>query len=202
MTQAIPKLTTFEEFVQWKPENGRYELHDGVIVKMQPTGDHEEIKGFLIRKLNVEFDRLNFLYIMPNQSLVKPPEKDTGYLPDVLVINPKELPNEPLWKKESTIIRGKSVPLVIEIVSTNWRTDYFVKFTDYEEMGIPEYWIADYLALGGKRFIGNPKQPTISVNYLIDGEYQISQFRGNDRIKSPTFPELNLTVEQIFRAHS
>ncbi|MBW4617498.1 MAG: Uma2 family endonuclease [Desmonostoc vinosum HA7617-LM4] len=202
MTQAVPKLTTFEEFVQWKPETGRYELHDGVIVEMQPTGDHEEIKGFLIRKLNVEFDRLNLPYLIPNQALVKPPEKETGYLPDVLVINPQELVNEPLWKKESTIIRGASSPLVIEVVSTNWRTDYFVKFTDYEEMGIPEYWTVDYLALGGKRFIGNPKQPTISVNSLVEGEYQVSQFRGNDRIQSLAFPQLNLTVEQIFRARS
>jgi Uma2 family endonuclease len=202
MTPALVKTITFEEFVQCKPENGRYELHDGVIVEMQPTGDHEEIKGFLIRKLNVEFDRLNLPYLVPNQALVKPSGKETGYLPDVLVINPQELANEPLWKKESTVIRGTSVPLVIEVVSTNWRTDYFVKFADYEEMGIPEYWTVDYLALGGKRFIGNPKQPTISVSSLVEGEYQISQFRGNDQIKSLVFPELNLTVEQIFRAYS
>jgi Uma2 family endonuclease len=32
MSQALRKLLTFEEFAKWKPEDGRYELHDGVIV--------------------------------------------------------------------------------------------------------------------------------------------------------------------------
>ncbi|GAB1540383.1 hypothetical protein NUACC21_30520 [Scytonema sp. NUACC21] len=81
--------------------------------------------------------------------------------------------------------------------------DYLKKFADYEEMGIPEYWIADYPALGGKLFIGNPKQPTLSIYELIEGEYQrVTQFRGDDRIISPTFPELNLTVRQIFQARA
>lgn len=35
---------------------------------------------------------------------------------------------------------------------------------------------------------------------LIDGEYQVTQLRGDDRIVSPTFPELNLTVQQVFQA--
>ena len=66
--------------------------------------------------------------------------------------------------------------------------------------GIPEYWIVDYAALGGRNFIGNPKQPTISVCNLVDGEYQILKFRENDRIVSQTFPDLNLTANQIFQA--
>ncbi|WP_413201124.1 Uma2 family endonuclease, partial [Nostoc piscinale] len=73
------------------------------------------------------------------------------------------------------------------------------KFAEYEEIGIAEYWIVDYAALGGKRFIGSPKQPTISVYTLIEGEYQITQFRGSDRIQSLSFPELSLTAEQIFQ---
>ncbi|EDX78475.1 hypothetical protein MC7420_7128 [Coleofasciculus chthonoplastes PCC 7420] len=67
-------------------------------------------------------------------------------------------------------------------------------------MGIPEYWIVDYLGLGGRRFIGNPKPPTFSIYQLVEGEYQVSQFRGDNLIESPTFPELNLTAQQIFSA--
>lgn len=37
MIQALPRLMTFQEFLAWKPETERYELHDGVIVEMQPT---------------------------------------------------------------------------------------------------------------------------------------------------------------------
>lgn len=66
------------------------------------------------------------------------------------------------------------------------------------EMGIPEYWIVDYAALGGRDFIGYPKQATIFVSELIDGEYVKTIFRGNDLVKSPTFPQINLTAQQIF----
>ena len=201
MIKTLPKTVTFAEFVQWKPDGGFYELHDGAIVEMsQPTGSHETIKGFLARKLTVEFDRLNLPYFIPNQALVKPPESDSAYLPDVLILNPANLVNEPLWKNASTVTQGASIPLVVEVVSTNWRDDYLVKVADYEIIGIPEYWIVDYAALGGRRFIGNPKEATISIYQLLEGEYQISQFKGDERILSPTFPELNLTAEQIFRA--
>ena len=67
-------------------------------------------------------------------------------------------------------------------------------------MGIPEYWIVDYLGLGGRRFIGNPKQPTLSVYQLVDGEYQVTLFTGNERIESLAFPELQLSAAEIFAA--
>ncbi|MBW4610873.1 MAG: Uma2 family endonuclease [Hassallia sp. WJT32-NPBG1] len=203
MTQALPKLVTFEEFVDWLPENSflRYELHNGEIVEMaQPVGEHEEVKSFLAVEIPVGIKRLGLPYGIPNQAIVRPPEKDSGYFPDVLVLNRANLVNEKLWKKESTLSLGASIPLVIEVVSTNWRDDYYFKYADYEEMGIPEYWIVDYAALGGRNFIGNPKQPTISVCNLVDGEYQIIKFRDNDRIVSQTFPDLNLTANQIFQA--
>ncbi|MBD2436072.1 Uma2 family endonuclease [Nostoc sp. FACHB-110] len=203
MTQAVPKLVNFEEFVDWLPENPgvRYELHNGNIIEMaQPVGDHEEVKGFLTIKLSAAIDRLNFPYIVPNQAIVRPLEKDSGYFPDVLVLNRANLANEKLWKKESIVSLGASIPLIIEVVSTNWRDDYHLKYADYEEMGIPEYWIIDYAALGGRNFIGNPKQPTICVCNLVDGEYQINKFRDSDSIISQTFPDLNLTPTQIFHA--
>jgi Uma2 family endonuclease len=201
MIQALRKVTTFQEFVDWKPENRRYELHDGAIIEMsQPLGGHEEVTGFLTLEVAVEIKRLKLPLFIPNKALVKPPENESGYLPDVLILNQTNLMNEPLWEKASTVTQGASIPLVIEVVSTNWRDDYFTKLGRYEEIGIPEYWIVDYLALGGRRFIGNPKQPTISVNFLVEGEYQVSQFKNSDRIVSPTFPELNLTAEQIFQS--
>ncbi|WP_414563577.1 MULTISPECIES: Uma2 family endonuclease [unclassified Anabaena] len=200
MFQPLVEPITFTEFLEWKPENGRYELHKGIIVEMQPTGDPELVRAFLIRELNFEIRRLNLAYSIPSQALVKAVDKKSGYIPDVLVLNIPNLVNEPLWKKSSTVVQAESIPLIAEVVSTNWRDDYFLKFGEYEEIGIPEYWIVDYAALGGKRFIGNPKQPTISVYSLVEGEYQITQFRGNDRIQSLAFPQLNLTAEQVFQA--
>jgi Uma2 family endonuclease len=203
MTLALPKLVKFEEFVEWLPENSavRYELHNGDIVEMaQPVGEHEEVISFLTIKISVEINHLGLPYGIPRQVIVRPPEKDSGYCPDILVLNRANLVNETLWQKQSILSLGGSIPLAIEVVSTNWRDDYHLKYADYEEMGIPEYWIVDYAALGGRNFIGNPKQPTISVCNLVDGEYQVLKFRENDRIVSQTFPDLNLTANQIFEA--
>lgn len=66
-------------------------------------------------------------------------------------------------------------------------------------MGIYEYWIIDYLGLGGKIY-RKSKRPTISVYQLVEGEYQLHQFRENQRIESLIFPDLNLTALEIFQA--
>jgi Uma2 family endonuclease len=202
MTQALVKVLTFEEFIEWYPNDGkRYELHRGVIVEMPPpSGEHEKVIAFLSRKLTVEFDRLNLPYGIPKTAFVKTPLAESAYSPDVLLLALDNLDNEPLFQKQSTVIQAASVPLVVEVVSTNWRDDYYSKLRDYEEMGIRESWIADYAALGGRKFIGNPKQPTIFVCELVDGEYQMTPFQGNSLIISPTFPQLDLTAKQIFDA--
>ncbi len=203
MIQALRKLVTFDEFIAWYPENPQqcYELHDGVIVEMAPpTGDHEEVVGFLALEISAEIKRLKLPYLIPKTAFIKPLEGQSAYSPDVLILNRSNLVNEPLWKKESTVSQAASIPLVVEVVSTNWRDDYLKKVADYEAVGIAEYWIVDYAALGGKRFIGNPKQPTIWIYSLVEEEYQVKQFRGGERIFSPTFAELNLTAEQIFQA--
>ena len=204
MVQALPqiKLVTFEEFIDWYPNTGvRYELHDGVIVEMTPPGgDHEEIVGFLVGEIVTQYKQLKFPYFIPKTAFIKPPNSKSAYSPDILLLNRSNLVNEPLWKKQSTISESASVPIVVEIVSTNWRDDYYKKLADYEQMGIVEYWLVDYAALGGRTFIGNPKQPTISIYHLIDEEYQVSQFRDDDLITSPSWPELSLTANQIFKA--
>lgn len=201
MTQALTKTITFDQFIESYPDQGRYELRNGVILEMpQPTGEHELIRAFLIAELNFELRRLLLRYFIPAQGLVKAADAESGYLPDVLIVNRSNLINESLWEKSSTLSQAESMPLVIEVVSTNWRDDYYTKAGEYEGIGIPEYWIVDYAALGGRKFIGNPKQPTISIYQLVDGEYQVSQFRDKDRLVSATFPELNLTAKQVFQA--
>ncbi|AFY35918.1 Uma2 family endonuclease [Calothrix sp. PCC 7507] len=203
MTQTLRQLVTFDEFVAKYPDNSgkRYELHDGVIVEMaQPVGDHEDVVGFLALEISADIKRLNLPYYIPKTVLVKPPGGESAYSPDILIINRPNLVNEPLWKKQSTVSQAASIPLVIEVVSTNWRDDYYKKLADYEAIGIPEYWIIDYAACGARKFIGNPKLPTISIYQLIDSEYQVTQFRGGESIISQAFPELNLSAEQIFQA--
>jgi len=203
MVQTVtkPQLLTFEEFVEWKPDGKPYELYDGVIVEMpQPLGEHEDVTSFLAEKVMVEYLRLGLPYRIPKTVLVKSPDAESAYSPDVLVLNRPNLVNEPLWNKKSTVTQGASIPLVIEVVSSNWRVDYLTKLKAYEEIGIPEYWIVDYLGIGGRMFIGNPKQPTVLIHELIDEEYQVTLFRGDDRLVSSALPELELTANQVFQA--
>ncbi|WP_363267490.1 Uma2 family endonuclease [Okeania sp. SIO2B3] len=164
------------------------------------------MSGFLAVELAVFFRQSKLSYFLPKQALVKVPNENSGYLPDALVVDRNALKDEPLWEKYSTLTKGESIPLVIEIVSSNWRDDYLTKLRDYfrvasrrEEIGINEYWIVDYLGIGGYRYLGNPKQPTISIYQLIDDEYQVQCFRGNELIKPTTFPGLDLTANQIFQ---
>lgn len=203
MVQAISQFTTFDEFITWYPENSEchYELHDGVIVEMpKPTSKHSRVAGFAVAELNFEIRRLKLPYFIPKECVIKPISQMSGYEPDVIVLDEHTIKDDPRWERESIITLGLSARLVIEVVSTNWHDDYALKLDSYEAMGIPEYWIVDYLGLGGRRYIGNPKQPTISVCQLIDSEYQINLFRGSDKIHSKAFPELMLTAEQIFTA--
>ncbi|NEQ37151.1 MAG: Uma2 family endonuclease [Okeania sp. SIO3I5] len=209
------KLITLEEFWDWYPDGyGRFELHNGEIIKVQPTGTDEQVAGFLASKLSVYIERLNLPFFIPRQGLIKAIDSEqSAYIPDVMVLdsnaikaeNPPQPPfqrgevNEPLWKKRSTITKGTSIKLAIEVVSTNWQDDYLMKLGEYEKLGINEYWIVDYLGLGGRRYIGSPKQPTISVYHLVEDEYILNLFTGKDVLGSPTFSELNLTAEQIFQ---
>ena len=160
MTQTIPKITTFEDFLHCKPENRQYELQDGITIEMQPTGKHEEITGFLTTELAVKYKKLKLPYFIPKTALVKIEDRQSAYSPDVLILNRPALKNEILWEKYSTVKTSASIPLIVEFVlkdtashiSTNWRDDYLTKLRDYEEIGVKEYWIIDYLALGGRRY--------------------------------------------------
>lgn len=201
MVRAIPKQLTFAEFLEWYPaDGGIYELIEGEIIAVNPTGEHEEVIAFLVAELNLEIRRQQLPYFLPRTCTVKSLTPNTAYKPDVTILDRTAIEDEPLWKKSSTIIKGSSARLVIEVVSTNWRDDYGYKLIDYEVLNIPEYWIVDYLGLGGKRYIGSPKQPTVTVYQLVDEEYQFQQFRGNNKIISATFPELNVTAEQVLNA--
>lgn len=203
MVQAIPKPLTFEDYLEQYPDNGGiYELINGEMVEVNPTGSHEEVVAYLVAEMNFEIRRQQLTYFLPRTCTIKPNTPNTAYKPDIVVLDRAVLAAEPLWEKASTITRKESAQLIIEVVSTNWRDDYGRKLTDYEEFGIAEYWIVDFKALGATRYIGSPKVPTVSVYGLIDGEYQVSRFRGSDRILSAIFPELQITAEQILTATS
>ncbi len=203
MIQALARTSfvDFDQFINWYPEESEYhyELHNGVVTQMpKPRGKHSQIAGFLITELSLEIRRLGLPYFIPRECIIKT-DNLSGYEPDVIVVSRDSLENEPRWEKESTLINGQSIKLVVEVVSSNWSDDYALKLDGYETMGIEEYWIVDYLGLGGRKFIGYPKQPTFTVYTLDNEEYKSTQFKEKQIIKSTTFPDLELTAAQIFR---
>ena len=205
MIAAIDRVSmSFNEFVDWYPEDSenRYELRRGAIIKMpKPRGKHSRLAGDLAYELGTVFRPANQRYFIPRECIIKV-ANDTGYEPDVIVLDESNLSNEPRWEKESIVTSAQSIKLVVKVVSTNWRDDYLTKLGDYEALGIQEYWIVDYLGLGGRRYIGSPKRPTFTVCTLVEGEYELQQFRGDATVASPTFPEFSLTANRTFGVDS
>jgi len=195
------KPLSFDEFLTRYGGDNRYELIDGEVFDLEPTGLHEEVAAFITAKICVQIDATGLPWFVLQRGLLRPSNLElTAFRPDVAVVNRDQLTQEPLWPDQSILTLGSSIKFIAEVVSSNWQNDYARKVEDYAVLGIPEYWIADYAGLGGTRHIGKPKQPTLSICTLVNGEYEIQQLRGNQTIVSFTFPELKLTAEQVLRA--
>ena len=81
--------------------------------------------------------------------------------------------------------------LVIEVVSPgeeNQQRDYTHKRRQYQDRGIPEYWLID------------PSQEIITV--LIEDKIykEFGVFRGADSIQSPTFQAFSVTAERVLKS--
>ena len=200
MVQSALKPLTVNEFITQYGDSDRYELIDGELIDIEPTGLHEQVSALVGRKLNVEIDRQDLPYFIPHRCLIKLLGTNTAFRPDVIVLDQTQLVNEPLWQQEPVITSGSSIKLIAEIVSTNWQNDYARKVEDYALLAVPEYWIVDYLGIGGREYIGKPKQPTVTICTLVEDEYQKRLFQNNDPLVSSIFPNLQLTAKQVFAA--
>jgi Uma2 family endonuclease len=196
---TTPVKLSFEQFLEQYPEDGRYELVDGEIVKVEATGAHKSVSRFLLFAFNDEVRRLGLDYVVDKEIVIRVLNSDNreqGRNPDVSVVEQK------IWDKYLNTYVGirEPIQLAVEVTSTNWEDDYIDKLDEYQRLGIAEYWIVDYLAIASRTYLGKPKVPTVFVHHLVDGQYQVQAFRGDERIISQTFPELEVTVNQIVAA--
>lgn len=200
MPQAVAPPLSFLEFLETNPDNGnRYELVNGERVQLMATRAHDDVADFIYDAFRDQVKRFNLDYKISRFASVKTRRDDglvQGRTPDVSVID------RAVWTADPQAYAALEEPiqLAVEVSSTNWRDDYLYKLAEYETLGILEYWIVDYLAVGATRYIGAPKTPTISIYTLESGEYQLQQFRGKEQLVSRTFPALELTAESIFNA--
>lgn len=201
MVAIVKKPLTFEEFLKWDDSSGRsFELVQGVAMPLsEPTAKHEDVVDGLCRLLVNHCQSLNLPYVPRQSKQVRlnsaPAENESSRKADIVVFSKEEW--ERMRQSSASAAAYIPPPLVIEVVSTNWRDDYRIKLNEYETLGVLEYWIVDYAGLGGIQYIGSPKQPTVTINRLINDEYQAERYQRDTAILSPTFPELALTTAQI-----
>jgi len=203
MYAAAIEPLTFAEFLAWDDGSGRdFELVDGIPMPLsEPNANHEDLIERLCTYLEAFCQQQNLPYVSRQSKQVRlktgPGDKEKSRKADIVVFDREE------WQRmkgnSSSAAAYVPPPGVIEVVSNNWRDDYLTKLAEYEDLGVLEYLIVDYAAFGGIRFIGSPKQPTITIYQLEEGEYLPGKmFRGQDRIDSRLFPGLLLTAEQVF----
>ncbi|NJL21980.1 MAG: Uma2 family endonuclease [Leptolyngbyaceae cyanobacterium SM1_3_5] len=207
MTSAAikPKLT-FEEYIDFCAQTEeRYELVRGELIQMNPPIVlHYRIAKLLEQVLDAAIaqqfkDEQWETFCEAGQRT----EDDSSRLPDVAIVSRAEAD---ALLDQTAVFQAPSL-LVVEIVSPSSASeDYSDKLKEYEALKVPEYWVVDPQGLGAAKYIGFPKQPTVSVYRLVNGKYtllddngQPQRFRGSDRIESPTFPALDLTTAQLFQ---
>ncbi|MEI6329410.1 MAG: Uma2 family endonuclease [Pseudanabaena sp.] len=182
---AIRKLT-FEEYLTYDDgTDKRYEFNDGELVELSPPiGLHERIVTFLLVFLSVTFKQQSSPYCVRANGVEIWTGKRTRR-PDVCVLSKQQ--ELDILKKAAILF---SPPLlVIEVVSPDYRNvDRQDKWSEYQSIGVLEYWIVD-AGLG-----------LISIFYLVNGVYQETIFHLGEQIISPTFMNLQLTVDDVLNA--
>lgn len=190
---------SFDEYLREYPQGeGFFELVDGELVKMEAIRAHKNISRFLVKMFDKESERLGLDYIVDKDIVIRTVNrlgKERGRIPDVSIVQAS------LWNNNVIAYGAVTEPLelAVEVVSTNWEDDYIDKLEEYETIGIKEYWIVDYLSIASRSYLGNPKVPMVFVYQLKEGKYECKSFKNNEEIISSIFPELKLTVENIFK---
>lgn len=187
--QAPPTQTlTFQEYLFYQGEPAvMCEIFRGRLIPMPtPPALHSSICTFLVYQLQAYIAAQNLDLVAISVVGVRT-EDDSSRIPDVMVCS------QHLWQQ----LQGRSgvgvldfqeTPvLVVEVTSDNWREDYIRKRAEYAMIDIPEYWIID------------PKKQQVWVMSNPAGQHGYTQveFKGEELMRSPQFPDLNLTIDRI-----
>jgi Uma2 family endonuclease len=186
MVQLLTKTYSFEEYLAYDDgTDNKYELVNGEL-KLMPTasGFHALILVLIYDILKVEIDRIQQHWkVMPGTVGVRTAKKKSR-IPDLVILSESQC--QELRKMSAAVLEAPPV-LAVEIVSPgNSDDDYRYKRSEYAVREIPEYWIID------------PETEKISILLLVSGFYEVTEFTGEQEIKSLLFPELKLISKQVF----
>ncbi len=182
--ETSPGAMTYEEFLNWPGDNHHVEWVNGRIQFMRPvTQPHETIRRFLSSLLNLfaEAHNLGQVYSEPFQMKTGPDLP--GRTPDVFFVA-----NEHLERVKRLNLEGPA-DLVIEIISPGSRgTDRGDKFYEYEQGGVPEYWLLDPERQQAEFYLrGN------------DGIYRVAPLGSDGLYRSKVLAGLWLKVEWLWQ---
>lgn len=191
MTQARLWFSSIEEYLAYDDGTDTpYELVNGVLVEVGAESDlNTRIAFFLL----VTFSRFVPLDQLRNKTEIETPSSSaSSRYPDFVILSEEgaialsDAPRSLLRLEMPTPTLIGEVVSPGEPGSENYDRDYIAKRKEYAERGIPEYWLVD------------PVRNVVIVLYL-DGEqyWEIGRFENDDRIVSPTFPQLQLSAEQV-----
>lgn len=138
-------------------EGARVELVEGLVVMTPMPMSHHQRAGMrlgyrLDEQLPPEFTAIAAVEVV----LVESPP--TVRIPDVVITHSDVIEQNP------PRIVALDVLLAVEVLSDGTRrVDRVLKFSEYADAGIPQYWIVD---------LGEPT--TLLAYTLVDGDYQLS----------------------------
>ena len=190
MTQSPAKGLTFEDYLNYDDgTQNRYELREGELIALPPeSGLNCVIVNFLLLTL---VPLIDFKRLRTQNTEIQVSGNPKNRWPDLTVLQEDHV--QQLSQRNSILLSMAPPLLVVEVVSPgreNRERDYIDKRKQYEERGIPEYWIVD------------PENQTVTVFELSqDGVYEPGIcYAENQAIASQTFPTLALTPNQIWQA--
>lgn len=179
---------TFQEYLLYQGDpDVMYELFRGrLIPRSTPTARPSSICTFLVYQLQQYIAAQNLDLIAMTVVGLRT-EEDSSRIPDVMVCS------QSLWQQVQDrsgagVLDFSETPiLVVEVTSDNWREDYIRKRAEYAMIDVPEYWIID------------PKKQQVWVMSNPAGQHGYAQmeFKTEELMRSPQFPDLNLTVNRI-----
>ncbi|BAU12568.1 hypothetical protein LEP3755_30980 [Leptolyngbya sp. NIES-3755] len=195
MTQAKPRFRSIEDYLNYDDgTDTRYELVNGALVELPNEDPHNLL---IARFLLVYFVQMGISIerVGDKQQIAVNSSEVTAREPD-LTIHSEASAAAILSRTQSLLTLDMPAPLlVVEVVSPgnpgskNYDRDYIDKPREYAARGIPEYWLVD------------PSRSVVLVLYLDGEQYrEIGRFQNQDRLISPSFPELQLTAEQVLSA--
>ncbi len=187
MIQVRPRFQSFAEYLSYDDGTDKlYELFNGELIEVPPeSGINVQIANrlFLIFALLIGTDRVR------GQGLeLEVNGEPRNRYPDLTILREEHI--EQLAKRNTLRLIMAPPLLVIEVVSPGElqrNRDYIAKRSQYQDCGIPEYWIID------------PEAQTVLVLELVANTYtEVGSFSDHEQVRSPQFPELDLTAAQIF----